>query len=88
MFPQLYYISFRCPILSGLNTDTERVFRTLKEDLIWPYDWDNPFYLETALTKWVHDYNTDFPHQTLDYSTPSEFYKAHLKEREVTLVLA
>ena len=24
------------------NADTERVVRTLKEDLIWPYDRENP----------------------------------------------
>jgi len=26
------------------NADTERVIRTLKEDLVWPYDWDNPLH--------------------------------------------
>lgn len=70
------------------NADTERVFRTLKEDLIWPYDWDNPFELEQALQKWVHDYNTDFPHQSLKYTTPSEFYRNQTKAKEDVLLLA
>ena len=70
------------------NADTERVFRTLKEDLLWPYDWDNPFELEKALQKWVHDYNTDFPHQTLKFITPSEFYITHMKAKEATSLLA
>ncbi|MDD5016231.1 MAG: IS3 family transposase [Atribacterota bacterium] len=44
------------------NADTERVIRTLKEDLVWPYDWDNPFTFQRALDKWVDNYNQDFPH--------------------------
>ena len=54
------------------NADTERVLRTLKEDLVWPYDWDSPFALESAFIKWVSDYNTDFPHQALNYKTPAQ----------------
>ena len=30
---------------------------------------------ETALAQWINSYNTDFPHQALAYSVPSEFYK-------------
>ena len=45
------------------NADTERVMRTLKEDIVWTNDWDNPFEFEKALEKWINDYNTDLPHQ-------------------------
>ena len=38
------------------NADTERVIRTLKEDLIWPNDWQNPFDLQQGLDKWINDY--------------------------------
>lgn len=68
------------------NTDTERVIRTIKEDLVWPYDWDNPFEFETALSKWITDYNTDFPHQTLKYKTPTQFYRDTLKAKQETEV--
>jgi hypothetical protein len=27
--------------------------RTIKEDLVWPYEWDNPFDFEIALRPWV-----------------------------------
>ena len=54
------------------NADTERVMRTLKEDLIWPYDWQSPFDLQPAFEQWIHNYNTDFPHQSLAYNTPSQ----------------
>jgi putative transposase len=55
------------------NADTERVIRTLKEDLIWPNDFATPFELEAALDEWVNDYNTDYPHSSLNYKTPCEY---------------
>lgn len=57
------------------NSDTERVMRTIKEDLVWPYEWDNPFEFEIALNKWIDDYNNDFPHQSLNNMTPNQFFK-------------
>jgi len=55
------------------NADTERVMRTLKEDIVWTNDWDNPFEFEKALEKWINDYNTDLPHQSLNNLTPEQF---------------
>ncbi len=67
------------------NADTERVIRTLKEDLIWSHDWDNPFTFQRALVKWLYNYNYDFPHQTLDYLTPAEYYLRYVKNHELIL---
>lgn len=67
------------------NADTERVMRTIKEDLVWPYDWQSPFLFEEALTHWVESYNTDFPHQSLGYKTPSQmmaFYQQNTTKKE------
>jgi transposase InsO family protein len=58
------------------NSDTERVMRTIKEDIVWPYEWDNPFDFEVALHKWVGAYNTDYPHQSLNNLTPSQFHNS------------
>ena len=55
------------------NADTERVIRTIKEDLIWPNDFSSPFELQAALDKWINDYNTDYPHSSIGYKTPCEF---------------
>lgn len=69
------------------NADTERVIRTIKEDLIWPYDWNSPFEFEEAFNHWVSDYNTDFPHQSLNYQTPYQFFlNFKLKKKEVITV--
>ena len=55
------------------NADTERVIRTLKEDLIWPREWRTVDQLETAVPWWIRQYNEDFPHSTLNYQTPQQF---------------
>ncbi len=67
------------------NADTERVIRRIKENLMWPNDWDNPFEFIDVLNRWIHDYNTDYPHQALNYMTPEQFYEAFNKEQILTL---
>jgi len=67
------------------NSDTERVMRTIKEDLVWCYDWDNPFEFEIALNQWIERYNTDFPHQSLNNMTPNQFFKEQAKQPEPVL---
>ena len=59
------------------NSDTERVMRTIKEGIVWCYDWESPFEFEVALGKWIHDYNEDFPHQSLNNMTPRQFYEQY-----------
>jgi len=67
------------------NSDTERVMRTIKEDLVWCYDWDNPFEFEVALNRWIDQYNTDFPHQSLNNMTPNQFFKKQANQPEPVL---
>ena len=55
------------------NADTERVMRTIKEDLVWIYEWDCSYSFEKAFKIWVEDYNCDFPHMALGYNTPQQF---------------
>lgn len=55
------------------NADTERVIRTIKEDLIWIREFKSPFELDEALKKWIIKYNTVFPHSSLGYQTPQEY---------------
>lgn len=66
------------------NADTERVIRRLKENLMWPNDWENPFDFSDALDRWVVDYNTDYPHQALKYMTPAQFNESFNKELVLT----
>lgn len=60
------------------NADTERVMRTIKEDFIWVREFTSPIEFAEAFKKWVEDYNTDYPHSSLNYLTPCQFEKEHL----------
>ena len=55
------------------NADTERVIRTLKEDLVWPREWLTVEQLRLALNCWITQYNTDYPHSAIGYQTPVQF---------------
>ena len=55
------------------NADTERVIRTLKEDLVWPREFDSVADFEKALNRWQKEYNEDYPHSSLGYMTPYEY---------------
>ena len=60
------------------NADTERVIRTIKEDFVWVREFSSPFEFTENFKEWVEDYNNDYPHSSLNYSTPSEYEKEHL----------
>jgi transposase InsO family protein len=55
------------------NAHTERVIRTLKEDLVWPREWLTVEALRAALDEWINAYNTDYPHSAIGYQTPQQF---------------
>ena len=55
------------------NADTERVIRTIKEDLVWPREWLTVEQLRVALDGWISQYNDDYPHSAIDYRTPQQF---------------
>jgi len=65
------------------NADTERVFRTLKEDLVWVNEWETPFLFQNVFDSWILDYNSDFPHQSLGYNTPEQFMSRFLNRKSV-----
>lgn len=53
------------------NADTERMFRTLKEELIWLKEWCSPQELATALEGWIAAYNGSYLHSALGYRPPN-----------------
>lgn len=59
------------------NADTERFIRTLKEDLVYPYEYESVEAFREALARWVNSYNEDFPHSALKHLTPREFNQKH-----------
>lgn len=73
------------------NADTERVIRTIKEDLIWIREFRSPFELAEELKVWVANYNTQYPHSSLGYQTPleaeSKFYQKEGQENDEKILL-
>lgn len=63
------YTSFNNP--KG-NADTERVIRTMKEELLWLREWESPEQVQEALNRWIHQYNADYLHSAHGYRSPDE----------------
>jgi transposase InsO family protein len=61
------------------NAVVERVIRTLKEEVIWLQDWEDAAQVRAAVEAWQVRYNTQRPHQALDWQTPEEYRRAHLQ---------
>jgi putative transposase len=61
------------------NAFIERLYRTLKEECVWPNDFDNFEEALDAISAWVIDYNTERPHDSLGRdTTPAEARAAAL----------
>lgn len=69
------------------NADTERVFRTMKEELLWLREWSSPFELADALNKWVSYYNESYLHSALAYKSPTKF-EEECRNNQRTLLTA
>lgn len=52
------------------NADTERMIRTMKEELFWLCEWTREDELGKELDKWVEYYNRNYLHSALRYRTP------------------
>ncbi len=54
------------------NAFVERVYKTYKEECVWPNDFDDFDEALTATAVWVDDYNLERPHMSLNDRTPAE----------------
>jgi len=59
------------------NADTERMMRTLKEELLWLREWGDPYQVSEALTDWIERYNQSYLHSALAYKTPNAMEETH-----------
>ena len=70
------------------NADTERLMRTLKEELLWLREWTSPLELEQAIGAWIEWYNTRYLHSALGYRTPCEVEQHYLLSHSTQFVAA
>lgn len=55
------------------NADTERFFRTIKEECLWLQEWTGLNHIKTEVEQWINNYNTRYLHSTLGYKPPAQF---------------
>lgn len=64
------------------NADTERVIRTIKEEAIWPYEFESLQEAKGQIGKAIQFYNEQYCHSALHYKSPNEFLKDYFKQQE------
>ena len=55
------------------NADTERFMRTMKEEIVWINEWQNPIQFKSAFQAWIKSYNETYLHSKLGYIPPAVF---------------
>lgn len=62
------------------NIFIERLWRSVKYELIYIKSFDDGVHLEKEVHEWFRWYNNERPHQSLDYRTPGVVYKEKLEK--------
>lgn len=64
------------------NADTERMIRTLKEEAIWPYEFNTLEEAKEKIAEAIQFYNEHYCHSVLKYKSPNEFLREYFKQQE------
>ena len=60
------------------NAETERMMRTIKEEVIWLEEFETFEQAKGRITKWIEtDYNKSYVHSAIGYCSPEEFEKRY-----------
>lgn len=70
------------------NADTERMMRTLKEELLWLREWSGATELSRELDRWIKYYNNSYLHSALGYRPPNQAEKTYNLSRKTLLKTA
>lgn len=62
------------------NAETERIMRTLKEELLWLREWESLYEAQTALDAWIKSYNESYLHSAHGYRSPAWAEKNYKKQ--------
>ena len=65
------------------NADTERVIRTIKEEVLWLNDFGSFEEARATIGAWIgEDYNRLYVHSALGYRSPYEFRQRWIQSQE------
>lgn len=70
------------------NADTERMMRTLKEELLWLREWSSADQIRRALDEWIEAYNRSYLHSALGYRPPNQAEEAYKTGHNTLLKIA
>lgn len=70
------------------NADTERLIRTIKEELIWLREWSTAEEVAIEVENFVEYFNDNYLHSALNYKTPNAFEHEWFKNNQFTLSAA
>jgi putative transposase len=71
---------FITPYTPEQNGIVERFFRSLKEECAWQHNFHNFAQARAAISRWIHWYNAERPHQALGYRSPLQFRAQQLPD--------
>lgn len=66
------------------NADTERLIRTIKEELCWLREWASVQQLAIEMERFVEYFNENYLHSALGYKTPNAFENEWFKNNQIT----
>ena len=67
------YITPYTPEENGL---VERLIRSFKEECVWQHRFQTLDEARSVIAKWVDWYNSERPHQALNYATPKKYWES------------
>jgi putative transposase len=70
------------------NAGTERMIRTMKEELFWLREWKGEAELSKELDKWIEYYNRSYLHSAHGYRTPFQAEEEYYRNRDRSLLNA
>ena len=70
------------------NADTERMMRTLKEELLWLHEWQSETELADRLGTWIDSFNSTYLHSALQWKTPIQAEQNYFNQNPGTLLTA
>jgi putative transposase len=62
------------------NAETERMMRTIKEEVVWLEEFKNLEEAREKIGSWIEEYNTLYVHSSLGYMSPIEFENAYFQD--------
>lgn len=62
------------------NGIVERFFHSLKEECVWRHNFESSEEARRAVSNWIYSYDTERPHQALDYRSLAEYRPQQLAQ--------